>query len=438
MIRFSLRMKNKFLNMMFEKKKIRLVMNCYNSINFLKTYLYKVIEIIFSNNMDSFKNLHAQIYKVITVKDFCKINSYKYSVIEEEQFRDICIPHFCNDGNKEIIINSKSPEIYVAEIEKASVIGENSVIISGNYCLYDVAKRNNEKRYNLRFGSVRNIDEDYAIVESIKSNERIPNAISLIGFASFNYYHFTIELLSRIQYIDKFKEYMSIPILVDEKALSIPQFKEILNMVNENNHPIIPIKKNHIYEIEKLVYPSYNTWLPINLEKGMKTKAEDFLMAKSTIEYIRNRVLKFNKIYEDSLNGYRRIFISRKNAKNKRLINEEEVIEITKKYNLEIVYPEELTFLQQVKLFSESEYIIGSTGAAFTNILFCPKNAKIMCIIPKKYMFYAYSTIAKILNLQCAFLDAEVIKKEQAISMEYYRMDIDYYEKCLKKIYYKS
>lgn len=420
--------------MIFEKKKFRLLINCYNSINFLKTYLYKVIEIIFHKNMDSLKNLHAKIYKVITVKDFCEMNNNKYLVVEEEQLRDICIPRYCNDENKEIIINLKSPEIYVAEIEKVSVIGENSVIISDNFCLYDIAKRNSEKRYNLRFGSVRNIDENYAIVESINNNEKISQAISLIGFASFNYYHFTIELLSRIQYIDKFKDYISIPILVDEKALSIPQFREILNIINWHNHPIIPIKKNYIYEVEKLIYPSYNTWLPINLEKGMKTRAEDFLIAKSAIKYIRNNVLKSNKINADTLSGYRKIFISRKNAKNKRLINEEKVIEITKKYNFEIAYPEELTFLQQVKLFSESEYIVGSTGAAFTNILFCPKNAKIMCIIPKKYMFYAYSTIAKILNLQCAFLDAEVIKEEQATSMEYYSIDIDYYEKCLKDI----
>lgn len=427
-------MKNKFFNNLFKNKKYNVILSSYNIINFFKTCLYSIIEIIFSSNMESFKNLNANIYNVTTVKDFCKMNNYKYLITEKEQFREVCIPHYCNHENQEKVIKFKSPEIYVAEIQKANIIGENSVIISGNYCLYDVGKKNKEKRYNLRFGSIRNIDEDYAIVESINSNERISQAISLVGFASFNYYHFTIELLSRIQYIDTFEEYLTIPIMIDEKALNIPQYRELINMININNHVIIPVKKNHIYEVEKLIYPSYNSWLPINLEKGEESKPEDFLIAKSAIEYIRNSILKANKINLHTLKAHRKIFISRKNVKNKRLINEETVIEITKRYNFEIVYPEELTLMEQIKLFSESEYIIGSTGAAFTNILFCPKNAKIMCIIPEKYRFYGYSTIAKILDLQCAFLDAEVIEEKQAISMEYYKMDIYYYEECLKKI----
>lgn len=327
----------------------------------------------------------------------------------------------------------KSPEIYIAEIKNANVIGENSVVTSGNYCICDMAKRNKENRYELRFASIRNIDEEYAIVESIDSKKKIPKAISLIGFAAYNYYHFTVELISRMQYIDKFSEYISVPLLIDEKALNIPQCKELLDLVNVNKHPIIPIKKRYGYEVSELIYPSYNSWLPINIKQGQSTKPEDFIIAKSAIDYIRESVFKGLKIDSNSLHGYRRIFISRKNSKNRRLINENKVIEISKKYNFEIVYPEEMTFIEQVKLFSQTEYIIGSTGAAFTNIIFCPQNVKIMSIIPKKYMFYGYSTIAKIINLECLFLNAEVIKKKQATSMELYKMDTAYFDKCLKE-----
>ena len=431
-LRQCVKILNEYLNSFFKNKEFNKLLKIYNLLNSFRTYRYKIAEIIFSCNKDSYKYLHASLYTVSTVKDFCKMKNYKYLIVEEEQFRGICVPHYCNTLEEEEIIKAISPEIYIAEIHRANIIGENSVIITENFCLYDIAKEDKEKRYNLRFGSVKNIDEDYTIVQSIRSKDKIEQAISLIGFASFNYYHFTIELVSRLQYIDSFKEYLSIPIMIDEKVLNIPQYKELLDMMNVTNHPIIPIKKNHIYEVEKLIYPSYNSWLPINLKKGEALKPEDFLMAKSAIEYIRNIILKNDKI--DIKGGNRRIFISRKNASNTRLVNEKAVIEIIKRYNFEIVYPEELSFLQQVNLFSQAEYIAGATGAAFTNIIFCPTYAKVMCIIPRRYKYYGYSTIAKMFNLKCVFIDAEVITNKQAISAELYKMNLVYFNQCLEKI----
>lgn len=387
------------------------------------------------NLYNSFNSIKAKLLKVTTVKDFCQKNSCKYMVMEEEEPREIFIPHYHKSRKMGKIKQFTSPEIYIAELEDVNIIGENSVIIADDYCLYDMAKRDYDNRFDLRYGSLRSIDKNYAIVGFTYSNKILEEAAFLVGFAPYNYYHFTIELLSRMQYIDSFEEYRPIPILIDEKALKIPQHDELIKAVNKFNHPIIPVKRNYMYKVKKLIYPSYNTWMPINIKAGTEFKYEDQLIADSAINFIRDSVLK-NVIK----NGHRKIFISRKKLANARLINEEAVTEIFKQHGFEIIYPEELTFNEQVKVFSEAEYVAGATGAAFTNILYCPQNVKIICIIPQKYKFYIYSTISKRLNYQCIFLDAEVIEKKHYYSSEQFKLDLNYCEDFLKslKLYKKS
>lgn len=370
------------------------------------------------------------LYQIISVKDLCNKKNQQYIVVEKEQIREICIPKYYGYNEDELIKTAISPEIYIAELIDAEIIGANSFMIIDNYCLYDMAAMNDENRYDLRYESLRIINKNnIALISSINSNQIFEKAIFLLGFASNNYFHFTVELLSRLKYIDSFEEYRQFPLLIDEIVFEIPQNREILKMMNNYNHPIIPIGREYRYKVKRLIFPSYNIWMPINVKDNADLIYEDFLVANSGIEYVRNTVLSGCKI-----EGNRKIFISRKNYNNPRLVNEKEVVELFYQYGFEIIYPEDLSFNEQVKLFSSSKYVAGSTGAAFTNIIYCPNKTTVICIIPKKYNFYMYSTIGKIVNLNCIFLDARVIKKGRGISADQFELDINYCQDFLKTL----
>lgn len=373
-------------------------------------------------------NIKANLYKVQTIKKYCDDNNFLYKVIKEKTKRNIFEPYYYGYENSEKVIVELSPEIYVAELNDVDVVGENSVILAGNNCLYDLIKQDEEKRYDIKYSSLIAIDENYAIINADKANKIIDNAISLIGFASNNYYHFTVELLSRLQYADTFEEYRSLPILVDEVIKNIPQYYDLLRNVNKYNHSIIFIEKNKSYRVNKLVYPSYNTWMPLNLKEGIELKSKDSLISESAIKYIRNSVIKdYNK------KGFRKIFISRRKSSNSRLINEKSIIQLFEFYGFEVICPEDLTFEEQIRIFSEAEYIAGASGAAFTNIIYCSKNVKILCIIPKEYNFYIYSTISKLLGLECIFLDAEVSRKSRVASAGRFILNLNY---CKNMLHY--
>lgn len=292
-----------------------------------------------------------------------------------------------------------------------------------------------EGRYDLRAGGIRKIDNSVAIIESIESNLSFENAICLVGFAASNYYHFVVEFILRLTRALDLNEYDEYIILVDKIITQIPQYNNMLEIINKKKLKIVPIEKNKEYNVKNLIYPSYNSWLPLNIKKGKETKEEDFMISDIAIKSVSN-ILKNEFLKEEiiSIKNRKKIFISRKGTKVNRIINENKVIEISKKYGFEVVYPEELSLGEQINLFNDSEYIIGATGAAFTNIMFCKENTKIICIIPEKYKFYGYSTISNIFNLDNRFIDVKIVTKKEATSQESYEIDLIEYEKILKGI----
>lgn len=398
-------------------------------LNFIKNWdtLYYLVLLI-KTLIDTRYQLNS--YQIISVKEFCNKRNLKYLVVEKEQAREILIPYFYGYKDGQSVKTAISPEIYIAELTDAEIIGANSFIIVDGYCLYDLAANDTEKRYDLRWESLEIIKKNkHAIVGSYNLEQIFEEAIFFIGNASYNYYHFTIELISRLKYIDFYEEYRQMPLLIDKIVFEIPQFIDLIRVMNKYNHPIFPIERQCRYKVKRLIFPSYNTWMPINVKDNEHFMYRDFMVASSGIEYLRNMVLN-----EMNFEVNKKIFISRRNNNNKRLVNEKEVIELFSHYGFEIIYPEDLSFYDQVKVFSGAKYIAGSTGAAFTNILYCPNKTKFICIIPREYDFYIYSTIGRILQLNSVFLDARVIKNGRRFSGDQYELELNYCREFLKTL----
>jgi capsular polysaccharide biosynthesis protein len=73
-----------------------------------------------------------------------------------------------------------------------------------------------------------------------------------------------------------------------------------------------------------------------------------------------------------------RLYISRRLAGRRRVIDEEKLIAILEKYGFVIFYPEEHSFLEQVAIFSRVIYLVGMHGSGLTNMLFMPKGASVL------------------------------------------------------------
>jgi len=84
--------------------------------------------------------------------------------------------------------------------------------------------------------------------------------------------------------------------------------------------------------------------------------------------------------YHFDLEGAKRIYVSRNKTSQRRLVNEDAILEIVSKLGFVAVCPEALAFREQVQFFRSAEYIIGNYGAALTNLVFAPRKVSVLAL----------------------------------------------------------
>jgi hypothetical protein len=339
----------------------------------------------------------------ISCKEYCSIHNLKYSALEESRSIKNYIPNYIDNPKADNYIYVNCPETYIAELRNVDIIGGCSIIFDDdNNCIYDLPLMDDENRFELAFHHVYFVNKYITCVSYENSNEVIEEGIMLISNASFNYFHFNLELCSKLCLINEIEEYDNVPILVDERCLWIQSFKDELEMLNTHGRKVIPLKQGYCYNIKKLIYVSELLIEPLDLKKDALLRYEDYIMNDLAVNLLhKNLSIKSNNIS-------RKLFISRRNCWGTRLINADRIQQVFQEYGYEIVCPEEISFQDQLKIFSEAEFIAGASGAGFTNILFANKNTKVICIVPKEVKLSCYSNIAGVLGQQCYYLDAKI------------------------------
>ena len=351
-----------------------------------------------------------------------------YQVVETGKAREVCSPAYF-EGEKEKIEKFQSPDIYLAQIKDACLIGGSSVVITDKVLLNDAVYYDKERRVDIRYGAVKYVINGIALIEDGMILKQIERGINLVGAASFNYYHLIVEILSRLAFVDRYEQYRNYPILVDEVVLRIPQYRSALECINKVGHSVIKIEQDQKYLVKDLVLPSPNVWMPINVYDRKQMRSADFMISDTVLSNIRDAVGVWQK-----RPAWRKIFVSRKNTQAVRLKNEREVRELFAQNDFEIVYTEEMTFREQIECFGQAKCVVAATGAALTNIIFCQPETLIGCIIPAQDKFCMYSTIGYILGLKSLFLDAEIVELTPYPASDTFVLNIDYVKKYINYI----
>ena len=78
----------------------------------------------------------------------------------------------------------------------------------------------------------------------------------------------------------------------------------------------------------------------------------------------------------------KRLFISRADALFRRVLNEDEILPLLQEYGFTSVKLEELSFIEQVKLFRDAEAVVLPHGSGLANLVFCSKDTKVIELLP--------------------------------------------------------
>ena len=95
-----------------------------------------------------------------------------------------------------------------------------------------------------------------------------------------------------------------------------------------------------------------------------------------------------------------RIYISRNQASRRRIVNEEEVVNLLKKIGFQIITFESTSIREQALYLANAQIVVGPHGAGLTNILFCNPGTKIIEFFAPEYIVVCYWVISNICGLQ--------------------------------------
>ena len=376
------------------------------------------IKIIAAKNANTILRL-----KPTSFDDYSESSECKITTVEDEQERIVYQPEYFPSGEAKEY-KFKSHSIYIAELKNVMVHGGSGLVITGDKVLTDICENDVENRVQYRSGPIRRGNKKYFYIEVSKDEDHLDTAINLCGLAASNYYHLTFELLSRYEYVKRFIGDKNIPVLLDDSAKKYPQYIELINTVLKDAK-VIYVPEYKKISCKSLIQPSMNTWMP---------KKNDFRIADNIVAY--TAVTNIRKAAEAYIQpkGDKKVFISRKNAGFSRIVNEKEVAQLFKDNGYEVVCTEELTYRQQVELFSSVSCIVGASGAALTNVVYCNPGTVFGCIMPRKYGFCIYSTIGYMNGCKELFIDARVPMPGVAISAEKCLVNLDDCKKYVKKL----
>lgn len=106
-----------------------------------------------------------------------------------------------------------------------------------------------------------------------------------------------------------------------------------------------------------------------------------------TMKDYRKRVWDYVDKLDIDIEVADRIYVSRKMAKNRKLVNNQEVLDVFTKFNFKEICFEEYNFFEQVYLMKNCKVLAGVHGAGFANIAFLPEHANLFELI-KEYSSY--------------------------------------------------
>ena len=302
-----------------------------------------------------FSNFFFFIYpKIKIIKNYCLINKfYKINLIN------------LNNINYKIfkIVNGR---IYTNAVDDAAYIYKNFLLAEPSYQYRNSINANIKKNITLKTGTPK-------IIKKLQGN-----VLSLLsgGAANNNYGHWLTDVLPRIYLYNKFYSIKKIDFFL------VPNYefdyqKNSLKIFGIKKEKIISSKDCRHIQAKNL----YATSHPCNhhpekiREWSIRFLRNTFLKKK----FIKNNICYPKKIY---LDRFEIDLSSRSNIikyKNYRLLlNEVEIKNYLKINGFEIIKPQNLRFIDQVKLFSNAEAVVSLYGAGLSNIIFCKPNTSII------------------------------------------------------------
>ena len=221
----------------------------------------------------------------------------------------------------------------------------------------------------IRFiGLLKSYLKSFFFLTKIRKKTNFHNILYVTNSNSANFFHWFLDVLPKIEFIIQNKD----------------------SILKSNLKIIIPNGHNNIHTKMSLAAFDLDFYYQKKNEIIVSDKSILLPDIAPTGNYRKNFVLKLNQRLKNHwiakniiIQSKKRIYISRKNAKKRRLKNEHEIIPILKKYEFLILDFDKINFEEQLKYTLDSELLISVHGSGLTHMLWMKQKSKILEIRAK-------------------------------------------------------
>jgi capsular polysaccharide biosynthesis protein len=267
---------------------------------------------------------------------------------------------------------------YVATVRGATVFSHSSVVLT------DDGAALSDTLADPRFGRFLDVSFDKTIIR--RSDERVllypgqhpvselAAGVMLSGWSSEHFGHWVPEYLCRLAYLEQHPRFADLPIIVD--AGMPPQHVEFLRLLVPN--PIVELAAGAALHVGELVVASPATFFPMLLTPDHEVPPENQGgLPLGGFRHLRTRVAE--RLPADGKRG-RRLYLSRRRRAWRLVTNEDEVHAALARYGFEVIFAEDLSVEDQVRMYQEAEIVISPVGSSTLNAIFAPTDLKLLIL----------------------------------------------------------
>jgi capsular polysaccharide biosynthesis protein len=198
-------------------------------------------------------------------------------------------------------------------------------------------------------------------------------AVSMLGVTASIYGHWLMDYLPRLRTLEERWDLQGVTFLVDQ---GLPKTHlQSLELMLGHEVSTQALAPGEAGTVERLLFSGPDVYFPHSVVAGTPDFATLAPASVPAMRYLRDRAASRRR-HQTGVSSAKRIMI-RRGSPVRRLLNEEQVADqLSREFGFKAVYPEKLSFAEQVELFQDAQVVIGAHGSAMTNCVFCPEGTE--------------------------------------------------------------
>lgn len=266
--------------------------------------------------------------------------------------------------------SATSLPVLVGELEDVDVVKTGFPVVDQRYVVAESLywRRDHHVLGPLVRGRTRGVYNALGLAPAQVLAEDSISYVLLKQTHSDNYGHWIVDVLPKMQGVMDLYDLSRLRFLVSGTASDGVRkvYEDSLAQLGVPPEHVLPLADTNT-RVSKLIYPA-----PIT--EPLATKS---LRSMRWLERYARSVAASRG---DAVTEPVKLYVSRAGYFRRRLLNEDAIVAQVVARGYQVVFPESLDFVDQVRLFSRASHIVGPMGAGVTNLVFAPPGVRLFVL----------------------------------------------------------